>query len=46
MNKIFIAMSLFASSLYSHGQTIKWEGKEFEILNVKASVVSLALKMF
>jgi hypothetical protein len=41
MNKIFIVMSLFASSLYSHGQTIKWEGKEFEISNVKASVVSL-----
>ncbi len=42
MNKmILVASGLVATALSSHAQTIKWKGKEFEISNVNASVVSL-----
>jgi hypothetical protein len=42
MNKIVLVILVFVTSVFSsYAQTIKWEGKEFEISNVKASVVSL-----
>jgi len=41
MNKILVVLVFVASAISSYAQTIKWEGKEFEIANVKASVVSL-----
>lgn len=41
MNKIILMVLVATSVLSSYAQTIKWEGKEFEISNVKVSVVSL-----
>lgn len=42
MNKIIlVVMIVVASALNGKAQSIKWEGKEFDILNVKASVVIL-----
>jgi len=43
MNRIFsTALIIFVSFSITYGQKIKFEGKEFEIANVKASVVDFA----
>lgn len=40
MKRVMVILIVFLSSIFSsHAQTIKWEGKEFEISKVKASVV-------
>ncbi len=42
MKALLLSAFITATSIsYSFAQTIKWEGKEFELSNVKASVVSL-----
>jgi hypothetical protein len=40
MNKIILLVLTLSVSV-SYGQTLKWQSKEFEIANVKASIVSL-----
>ena len=42
MNKLFLALTVLAlCSRNTQAQTIKWQGKELELTNVKASVVSI-----